>query len=54
MLKNILWAVVLSSAILVMSARDEEQKREWQQLISLCNETGKHCLPTYKEKYNAK
>ena len=43
MLKNILWVVVLSSAVLVMSARDEEQKREWQQIINSCNETGQQC-----------
>lgn len=43
MLKNILWVVVLSLAILVMSARDDEQKREWKQIINSCNETGKHC-----------
>ena len=43
MLKNILWAVVLSSAVLVMAARDEEQKNEWQHIIKICDETGQHC-----------
>ena len=43
MLKNILWAVVLSIAVLVMAARDAEQAKEWEQIINLCNETGQHC-----------
>ena len=43
MLKNILWVVVLSSAILVMNARDTEQQDSYKQIINLCNETGKQC-----------
>lgn len=48
MLKNILWAVVLSSALLVMSARDDEQKREWENSIQKCIETGHRCPITFK------
>lgn len=43
MLKTILWAVVLSSAILVMNARDNEQQEQWIHIIKICNETGQHC-----------
>ena len=46
MLKTILWAIVLSSAVLVMTARDAEQAKEWEQIINLCNETGQQC-PKY-------
>ena len=42
-LTDILWAVVLSSAILVMNARDNEQQETYKQIIILCNETGQHC-----------
>lgn len=43
MLKTILWLVVLSSAVLVMTARDREQQDGYKQIIILCNETGQHC-----------
>ncbi len=43
MLKNILWAVVLSSAVLVMSARDIEQQDNYKKLIDLCINTGQQC-----------
>ncbi len=33
MLKNILWVVVLSSAVLVMTARDNEQQDSYKQII---------------------
>ena len=49
MLKNILWVVVLSSAILVMNARDNEQQEQWKQIISLCNETGHQCPKHLRE-----
>ena len=43
MLKTILWAVVLFSAILVMNARDTEQQDSYKQIINLCINTGQHC-----------
>ena len=43
MFKNILWVVVLSSAVLVMTARDNEQQETYKQIIILCNETGQQC-----------
>ncbi len=42
-IKTVLWAGVLSSAVLVMTARDIEQAQQWQQIINLCIETGQHC-----------
>ena len=49
MLKNILWAVVLSSAVLVMSVRDEEQEKEWKQYIDLCINSGQQCPKHLRE-----
>ena len=43
MLKSILWVVVLSSAVLVMTARDAEQQEIYKQIINSCNETGQQC-----------
>ncbi len=51
MLKNILWVVVLTSAILVMSARDIEQAQQWEQRMNVCNETGKHCPKHLRGEY---
>ena len=42
-LTDILWVVVLSSAILVMNARDTEQQEIYKQIINSCNETGQQC-----------
>ncbi len=49
MLKNILWAVVLSSAVLVMSARDEEQKEIYKQIIEVCINSGQQCPKHLRE-----
>ncbi len=49
MLKNILWAVVLSSAVLVISARDNEQQDSYKQIIEVCINSGQHCPKHLRE-----
>lgn len=34
---------MLACSVLVINARDNEQQEQWQQIINLCNETGKQC-----------
>ena len=43
MLKTILYTMIIVSALIVMSARDKEQKEIYKQIIDLCIETGQHC-----------
>ena len=43
MLKTILYTMIISSALIVMSARDTEQKEIYKQIIDLCINTGQHC-----------
>ncbi len=43
MLKTILYTMIIVSTLIVVSARDKEQKEIYKQIIELCKETGHHC-----------
>lgn len=49
MLKNILWVFVLSGAVLVMTARDNEQQDSYKQIIEVCINSGQQCPKHLRE-----
>lgn len=49
MLKTIIWAVVLFSAVIVMTARDNEQQDSYKQIIEVCTNSGQCCPKHLRE-----